>query len=138
MSAKSWETNTSTKILATQCFDGATLGTNQTYHWSCHSTNTTLGKLKPTMSSDDMSVSLTAVAVSRGGAGAVPRCWPQRPTGMVVSGEEVVGQLLHWTSMRYVVPTGVPHMSVSLFSWPNSSVSAPHYALGAEQVVFVP
>ena len=41
-----------------------------------------------------------------------------------------MGQLLHWTSLRYVVPTGVPHMSVSLFSRPYSSVSAPHCALG--------
>ena len=41
-----------------------------------------------------------------------------------------MGQLLHWTSLRYVVPTGVPHMSVSLFSRPYSSVSAPCYALG--------
>ena len=57
---------------------------------------------------------------------------------MVVGGEEVVGQLLHWTSLRYVVQTGVPHMSVSLFSRPNSSVSAPRCALGAEQVIFVP
>ena len=130
MSAKSWATNTSTKILATQCFDGATLGTNQTYRWSCHSTNATLGTLKPTVSSDDMSVSLTAVPVSRGGAGAAPRCWPQRPTWAVVGGEEVVGQLLHWTSLRYIVPTGVPHVSVSLFSRPYSSVSAPRCALG--------
>src|SRR3954469_15560784 len=49
---------------------------------------------------------------------------------MVAGSEEVVGQLLHWTSMRYIVPTGVPHMSVSLFSWPYSSVSAPRCALG--------
>ena len=41
-----------------------------------------------------------------------------------------MGQLLHWTSLRYVVPTGVPHMSVSLFSRPYSSVSAPRCALG--------
>ena len=41
-----------------------------------------------------------------------------------------MGQLLHWTSLRYVVPTGVPHMSVSLFSRPYLSVSAPRCALG--------
>ena len=41
-----------------------------------------------------------------------------------------MGQLLHWTSLRYVVPTGVHHMSVSLFSRPYSSVSAPRCALG--------
>ena len=41
-----------------------------------------------------------------------------------------MGQLLHWTSLRYVVPTGVPYMSVSLFSRPYSSVSAPCCALG--------
>ena len=41
-----------------------------------------------------------------------------------------MGQLLHWTSLRYVVPTGVPHMSVSLFSRPYSSISAPRCALG--------
>ena len=49
-----------------------------------------------------------------------------------------MGQQLHRTSLRQVVPTGVPHMLVSLFSWPNSSVGAPQCALGAEQVVFVP
>ena len=41
-----------------------------------------------------------------------------------------MGQCLHWTSLRYVLPTGVPHMSVSLFSRPYSSVSAPRCALG--------
>ena len=41
-----------------------------------------------------------------------------------------MGQLLHWTSPCYVVPTGVPHMLVSLFSRPYSSVSAPCCALG--------
>ena len=41
-----------------------------------------------------------------------------------------MGQLLHWTSLRYVIPTGVPHMSVSLFSRPYSSVSAPCCTLG--------
>ena len=41
-----------------------------------------------------------------------------------------MGQLLHWTSLRYIVPTGVPHMPVSLFSRPYSSISAPRCALG--------
>src|SRR4051812_43595597 len=41
-----------------------------------------------------------------------------------------MGQLLHWTNLLYVVSTGVPHMSVSLFSRPYSSVSAPRCALG--------
>ena len=41
-----------------------------------------------------------------------------------------MGHLLHWTSLRYVVPTSVPHMSVSLFSRPYLSVSAPRCALG--------
>ena len=57
---------------------------------------------------------------------------------MVTGGEEVVGQLLHWTSLRHIIPKGFPRMLVTLFSWPNSSVGAPRCALGAEQVVFVP
>ena len=48
---------------------------------------------------------------------------------MIVGGQEIVGQLLHCTSLHYVVQTGVPHMSVSLFSRPYSSVSAPRCAL---------
>ena len=55
---------------------------------------------------------------------------PNDPHEWLSVGEEVVGQLLHWTSLRYVVPTGVPHMSVSLFSWPYSSISALRCALG--------
>ena len=84
LSAKSWATNTSTKILATQCFDGATLGTNQTYCWSCHNTNATLGTLEPTVSSDDERVTHRGRRVQR-------RCW-MRP---------VVGPKTHMNVCRW-------------------------------------
>ena len=136
MSAKSWATKTSTKILATQCFDGATLGTNQTYCWSCHSTNATLGTLKPTVSSDDERVAHCGRRVQRRCGSCATLLAPMtHMNGCRWRGGR--GQLLHWTSLR-LVPTGAPHMLVSLFSQPYSSVSAPRCALGAEQVVLVP
>jgi len=55
---------------------------------------------------------------------------PNDPHERLSVGEEVVVQLLHWTSLRYIVPTGVPHMLVSLFSRTYSSFSDPRCALG--------